>query len=684
MAADLDQGVYTDEYTFQVDLSTAFDKTYDFHTTWLPDIMAVMEFRRGNVGHGLVDEFALVSVSEDGKAIPELYNHYDVLVSESEGWTPSPIVKINGQPAAELALEWSSRFQLLEDHARYNDLFLSQPRISMNARQNRFGQGMAYAGETTVIEYKNGTIEELVNTVAMPPGRLDGIEDGEAFFKQFCNQGRPALEQPAQKRSLIINPRAAPRQLNPVLRDEGLQSEGVTRTKRQDVAEPSATGYPTPEILHSLAMVGGYYLSGQGYEDVAVLSVPSFHPETPATITEYQDLVGEFLTTASRAGKKKLVIDLRGNGGGVVFLGYDLFKQLFPSMEPYGGTRFRANAAFDLVGKALAEDLKDITYEMALADFRIYEAVMAAGETPKDPRIALAYQSIFNYRVPLTAEKDNFTSWEQLFGPHEVNGDQFTSIMRYDLNNFFSDDLALDVSGYASRKYQLARDQPFESKNIVLLQDGACGSTCAVFSEFMKVHGHVQQIVVGGKPELGPMQGVAGSKGAQVFNFQQIYDQAHNAYMMMTPEHQAAVNETELGQLLTAQRPLNRVAWANAQTPFAQVNLRDHIRMGDTTETPLEFVYEAADCRLFYTPDMIRDVEAVWKRTVDAQWGDRKKYCVEGSTGHPSSLSGGFRVEAQIGDGEGSWRNSAATLTSGVSGITVAVVVGFVSVFAFW
>lgn len=47
------------------------------------------------------------------------------------------------------------------------------------------------------------------------------------------------------------------------------------------------------------------------------------------------------------------------------------------------------------------------------------------------------------------------------------------------------------------------------------------------------------------------------------------------------------------------------------------VNSRDGIREGDTTQTPLQFVYEPADCRIYYTHEMVVDQEAVWKSVAD-------------------------------------------------------------------
>jgi hypothetical protein len=47
-------------------------------------------------------------------------------------------------------------------------------------------------------------------------------------------------------------------------------------------------------------------------------------------------------------------------------------------------------------------------------------------------------------------------------------------------------------------------------------------------------------------------------------------------------------------------------------------------------------VYEAADCKLFYTLESLMAPAPLWKRAVDAKWGNGT--CVTGSTGDPSSM----------------------------------------------
>jgi hypothetical protein len=190
-----------------------------------------------------------------------------------------------------------------------------------------------------------------------------------------------------------------------------------------------------------------------------------------------------------------------------------------------------------------------------------------------------------------------------------------------------------------------------------MLQDGGCGSTCAVFAEMMKAQAKVQQVVVGGQPKTGPMQGVAGSKGAQVLTFMQVFEEARDAYNYLS-DSQEELNNTEVGALVFSQRPLMRSAYGSDGSARSRINLRDNIRQGDTSQTPLEFVYEAADCRLFYTADMIRDPTFVWKAAADARWQNGRG-CVEGSTGHESSISGGVKLPSGTGGGSGGKQNAA-------------------------
>lgn len=69
------------------------------------------------------------------------------------------------------------------------------------------------------------------------------------------------------------------------------------------------------------------------------------------------------------------------------------------------------------------------------------------------------------------------------------------------------------------------------------------------------------------------------------------------------------------------------------------VNSRDGFRENDPSNVPLQFQYEAADCRIYYTPEMAVDQTAAWKTVADAAWGGVQR-CVAGSLGGTEEAPG--------------------------------------------
>ena len=187
-----------------------------------------------------------------------------------------------------------------------------------------------YPGEWTSFIFQNGTQRNYSN-IAVVVGNFDGVVDGKSFYSKFCTglNGVSTL-------STLPPP---PLSLN-----------------NQSTTTPS--GYPLPVIVHSQGVVAGYYLNGMGLDDVAVLSIPSFSPQ-PSSSPQVSETTGQgfesvtqnFLATAKAAGKTKLVVDLQGNGGGLLSLGYDAFLQLFPNVIPYGASQYRAYNGLKLIGQ---------------------------------------------------------------------------------------------------------------------------------------------------------------------------------------------------------------------------------------------------------------------------------------------------------------------------------------------
>lgn len=358
-------------------------------------------------------------------------------------------------------------------------------------------------------------------------------------------------------------------------------------------------GYPKPVITTNDAIVSGYYLDGEGFEDVAVISLLAFESESPV---EFQTIAQDFFAEAKAAGKTKLVVDLSANGGGYILQGYDLFRQLFPDIIQEDYTRLRENAQLLAIARVLSDAIPD-NYDPNTAS----------------PEIIEDFETVFDWRYDYNLTEQPFQSFEDKFAPHVYAGDDYTNIIRWNFNDPLttSNDtwgFGTDITGYGSRTNFT---QPFAAENIILLYDGYCASTCVTFSEFMRLQGGVKSIAMGGRPNKNPIQGVGGVKGAQSFGFADILGEAQLALEQTTdPELIATLN-------VLSDLPINR-------SSSASVNLRDNILPANLNDgLPAQFVVEEADCRLFYTLPMINDVTELWKGAATAAWGGGK--CVSGA-----------------------------------------------------
>jgi hypothetical protein len=86
----------------------------------------------------------------------------------------------------------------------------------------------------------------------------------------------------------------------------------------------------------------------------------------------------------------------------------------------------------------------------------------------------------WNYVSSLTADLQNFTSWNELYPPVVANGDNFTALVRAPVNSttydIFTDNIV--PFGFAG---QPLNPQPFTVEDIVILTDGFCASGGSTF-----------------------------------------------------------------------------------------------------------------------------------------------------------------------------------------------------------
>ncbi|KAF2630108.1 hypothetical protein BU25DRAFT_336304 [Macroventuria anomochaeta] len=616
MQKGLANGTFKTEYDFQLEMMTLFNRAYDNHFAYQPDILAsAMQFQRP-------PGTELVSVSSDGKAMPEVFLYQDIRKANNDSsYKPSAVKMINGMSAMDYLQNASAQSDFHDADTRWNALFPSQALIASGTvflGSFRTGQ---YQGPNTTMEFANGTTYNQMN-VAVVFGNFTGVNSGQTFFKQFCTGPKPVtqIEQPA---TTTVASR--------------------TSSTPTPTPTPSQIGYPKAVILNPNLAIGGYYINDTGYDDVAVLSLPSY--ESP-DVQSFQNVMRDFIRMCKTQGKTKMIFDMRGNGGGNAILGYDTFKQVYPQadQEPFGGTRFRANdaikAAYQLTGDFIANKT------FVQGNQTAFVQAFGQGTTSDD---ILGITASFNFQHQLDIDNKAISTSDAAFGPQTANGDQFTTTIRYNFSDPISTSYnGFSVIGFDQNKNETSTPQPFKAEDMVMLHDGMCSSTCAIASELLKNQGAVRTIAVGGRPQEGPMQGVGGTKGAQVFSWDDIQLRMQATYFLGSPEQQAQWDTMDLGKTALATQLFKRSAYQGGRVAGG-VNLKDNLRQNDASGTPLEFMYEAADCRMFFTAAMVTDVTELWKGVADRMFKNGTDMCVKGSTGDPTSVSAGGQKRA--GDG---------------------------------
>jgi hypothetical protein len=557
----------------------------------------------------------LVSVSNDGKALPEPYVYADVL-AESFGnasFTPSPITTIDGQDAQEFLENWAQYGSLQDRDALYNNVFYELATVSLGPVGSGIGTFAGsgrgrwiYPGPTTELTFANGTSRTYDNfaRVLIP---FDGITDGESLYKIWFTGNQPTeAEEPAPSNSTSATPTPS-------------ATSSAAATPTPSIPAP---GYPPPVLREAHNLIGGYFLDDE-YSDVAVLSVPSFVGIDAQE--EFQSTAADFLAAAKAAGKKRLVIDVSANGGGTILLGYDLYKLLFPNeIDHAAADRYRAFESTEILNQKFSEAAEGIP-----------RVVVPENDTLADV-IDNVVSSIFNYRSDVDVDLENFDSWQDKFGPGlQQKGDNFSSLIRWNLSDTL---IPLNSGGIYVHGYGPLSNytqQPFAAEDIVVVTDGYCASTCTIFSELMRQRAGVKYISLGGRAREGITQAVGGVKGTNNFPWGYIQSVAQfTVQNISTPEEGARLNTTELGEYWSTV-PFERASIGNA----INVNFRDGIRDGDESNVPLQFVYEPSDCRILYTKQMTVDVTAIWKAVADSTWGG-VSHCIAGDLGgYPTRMT---------------------------------------------
>lgn len=123
---------------------------------------------------------------------PQVFLTTDILNSQSQGWTPSPIVTINGEDVVEFLTKFAALNSAgtLEPHADWNQL-MSSPAQDIQGRFSVYSGGATfYPGDDLVFALGNGTeIGTKIGTVCVvlydEPNYTGPLPTGRDFYNYF-------------------------------------------------------------------------------------------------------------------------------------------------------------------------------------------------------------------------------------------------------------------------------------------------------------------------------------------------------------------------------------------------------------------------------------------------------------------------------------------------------------------
>jgi hypothetical protein len=580
IGSKVNNGGYTNEYDFENDIAALFIKAHDGHLNFNGMAYAgAFRWRRSS-------QIALISASKDGNEVPKVWVMNDFNTTNAS-FQPSPVTRINGQEVGQF-LEAETQLNSYHDpDTRYNAMFFMQPAESFGY----FTSPRFYPGPSTSVTYENGTTRNYTNSaIVLEPRAWRYISDPQTFYETYIEPSTSSLR--LKKR----DPNALPYHLeNP--RDHTFQSAFAI----QHGSIPLF--YPRPYIAHSASEVplAGYFVNtAQG--QIGVLVVQTFNTDDDVDAREFQRVIQRYIAEAKSRGVAKHIIDVRTNGGGKVLSGYDMYLQFFPSQKPQTQSRWRGHPASELFGKSISS-------------FTV--PTSANGEL---------YTSPFSNDAYLSADLTKLSDWNAMYPPARFHNDTFTTLLKYNLSDPLTTSnirLAVGIvpTGYGSRSN--FTEDPFRAEDLIILSDGICASTCSIFVELMVQQSNVRTLAIGGRPQLGPMVPVGGTKGTLVLP--SIYLQSLSKYLLAAFSSQA--------------RPVAD----SIPSPFgiavqdASVNFQDNIRKGlESDGVPTQFLNDTASCRIWYEPRMLLNVTSLWEKAASVAFGGKdgaldEEKCVRGS-----------------------------------------------------
>ncbi|KAJ6256998.1 hypothetical protein Dda_7881 [Drechslerella dactyloides] len=559
--------------------------------------------------------FPLVSLSVDGISKPKAYVLGDLQEIGFEN--SSYITRIDGQEIEAYLAEFSNYGRLQSPDARYNGVFarldVEPPYPGTFLSLNSW-----YPGKNSIsITFSNlSTYEYNYQAIASwdPTLNWTGINNGPDFYHK-----------------VVLNQDFLDSRSNS---SEKLPTATTTLTSSSTTAASMETGLPPLVIFNQpfMRITVPAYVQDLNAIFARDLSAPHQH-------LGFQAALREFLAEARRQQSQKLIIDVRGNGGGIVNIGFELYKQLFPAAHAHSYSRLRSHPAAHIYAKTA----EMVTTDESLATYiRLSRSTNVTEEQVVESGLdLLTYSALangisggFNRQVVLDLRGNKPRDLATFMGPYTVPSVNDTVSLLVE-NNLDLMDGDAEITGFGSLANLTSSPQPFRKEDILLVSDGVCASTCTIFAELLKrEQAHISTVVMGGRPNDAPSPHIGGTHGSRAFKFSDLLQGTALAVDLLfsnsSQQEQQNITDTTLPSIL----PFSLVD--------ASVNTLDAIRPEDKTQTPLQFKLEPADCRLYNTPDS-QDAIFLWRNLAELKWGTKSNFtrcAVGGFQGSREALPG--------------------------------------------
>ncbi|KAI9513403.1 hypothetical protein F5148DRAFT_3736 [Russula earlei] len=465
---------YATDYDFNMDLYDLTNQLNDGHTRWLPTCYLTYQ----NILPApivLLDEGVFIAPDSDSLFDQFGSNFTDYFAAKGLDWrrlAGAKVLEIGGMPACDYidSVARTASGNYLDHNVRVNSVLSSYQLPNGNLSQRLGDLASSLVLRQTSLKFSlipvdspSGNPECIdVPFVAFFGG--NPFDDGPSYWDLYC---------------------AATNTTNGVdQRESSEASRSPTRAVRVKVeaGSPSEPDLPPP-FLPTLPQSDGsnglmntYILPGN---KTGVMFIGTFESEQSDNndLAQFPADVVAAVATFQASGVTNLLIDVTNNGGGFICLGLFLHQYLAGTNFGLPGfqTTTRANPlAQKIVKSDIAEGLNR-TVSVYSPDNWLF---LNGTHMPLD----------FDYYDPTL--------------PYVINGQQDPTSQRF--TDFCPD---VQVPG------PIPPDPPFDLSNVVIVGNGNCASTCAIFTTLMFERHQTKIVTFGGHPDQSiEYKGMAGTQ----------------------------------------------------------------------------------------------------------------------------------------------------------------------------